>query len=146
MVLLLRILFAVVANGVALLLAAAILDDFEVEAGSFAVAVIVFSVASLVLRPIVIMLVGRYARPMLGVVALVSTYVVLLVTICLRRPSDRGRDDVDPRHAHRLAGDDALRPLLAAARAAGRAPPLNRSGLPVRSAEWPTCTPGTPSL
>ncbi len=80
MVLLLRILFAVVANGVALLLAAAILDDFEVEAGSFAVAVIVFSVASLVLRPIVIMLVGRYARPMLGVVALVSTYVVLLVT------------------------------------------------------------------
>ena len=59
MVLLLRILFAVVANGVALLLAAAILDDFEVEAGSFAVAVIVFSVASLVLRPIVIMLVGR---------------------------------------------------------------------------------------
>ena len=40
--------FAVVANAVALVLAALVLDGFELDAGSFVVAVVIFSLLSLV--------------------------------------------------------------------------------------------------
>jgi putative membrane protein len=75
-----RIALAVVANAIALLIAAAVLDGVRIDATGFVIAVAIFSLASLILRPIVAWLVIRWARPLLGVIALVTTFVLLLVT------------------------------------------------------------------
>jgi putative membrane protein len=75
-----RIVLAVLANAIALLIAAAVLDGVRIDATGFVVAVAIFSLASLILRPIVAWLVLRWARPLLGVIALVTTFVLLLVT------------------------------------------------------------------
>lgn len=78
--LVLRIGLAFLANAIALFLAALLLDDFEINALSFVVAVVLFTVASLLLRPIVGWVVLRHARPLIGIIGLVVTFVVLLVT------------------------------------------------------------------
>jgi putative membrane protein len=75
-----RILLALAANAVALLLAAALLDGVEIDAGSFVVAVLIFSIASLVLRPAIRSIAERRVRPLVGAAALVTTFVVLLLT------------------------------------------------------------------
>jgi len=75
-----RIVLAVVANAIALLLAAALLDGVKVEASGFGFAVAVFTIASLVLTPIATWIVIRRARALLGVIALVNTFVVLVIT------------------------------------------------------------------
>jgi putative membrane protein len=75
-----RIVLAVVANAIALLIAAALLDGVRIDATGFVIAVAIFSLASLILRPIVAWIVLRWARPLLGVIALVTTFVLLLVT------------------------------------------------------------------
>jgi uncharacterized membrane protein YvlD (DUF360 family) len=77
---LVRVGFAVVANAVALVLAALVLDGFELDAGSFVVAVVIFSLLSLVLRPLLGWIVVKRARPLLGIVGLVTTFGVLLIT------------------------------------------------------------------
>ena len=71
---------ALVANAVGLLLASLLLDDFEIDATSFVAAVVIFSILTLLLRPILVWVVARFARPLLGVVALVTTFLILLVT------------------------------------------------------------------
>jgi uncharacterized membrane protein YvlD (DUF360 family) len=76
----LRIGLALLANAIALLVAAVLLDDFELDALNFVVAVVLFTVASLVLRPLVGWLVLRHARPLIGIIGLIVTFVVLLVT------------------------------------------------------------------
>ena len=78
--LLLRIGLAVAANAVALLVAGALLDGVEINASGFVLAVVIFSIASFLITPIVTWVVIRRARALIGVVALVSTFVVLLVT------------------------------------------------------------------
>jgi putative membrane protein len=75
-----RVILALVANAVALLVAAAVLDGVEIGAGSFVVAVLIFSIASLALKPIISGIVSRRARPLLGAVALLTTFAVLVVT------------------------------------------------------------------
>jgi putative membrane protein len=74
--LLVRIGLAVVANAIALLIAAGILDGVTIDPTSFVFAVVIFSGASLLLRPILF----RTARPLLGIIALVTTFVILLIT------------------------------------------------------------------
>jgi uncharacterized membrane protein YvlD (DUF360 family) len=76
----LRLVLAVIANAVSLLIAAALLDGVRVEASGFVFAVIIFSIASLVLTPIMTWIVIRRARALIGVVALINTFVVLLIT------------------------------------------------------------------
>jgi uncharacterized membrane protein YvlD (DUF360 family) len=78
--LLMRIGLAVVANAIALLIAAALLDGVHINASGFLVAVVIFSIASFVITPIVTWIVVRRVRALLGVVALVSTFIVLLIT------------------------------------------------------------------
>jgi putative membrane protein len=78
--LLVRVALAVAANAVALLLAAILLDGVEIGAASFVAALAVFSLASLVVRPLVAWGVVRYASALGGVVVLLATFVVLLVT------------------------------------------------------------------
>jgi putative membrane protein len=75
-----RIVLAVVVNAIALLIAAAVLDGVRIDATGFVIAVAIFSLASLILRPVVAWIVLRWARPLLGVIALVTTFVLLLVT------------------------------------------------------------------
>jgi putative membrane protein len=75
-----RVVLAVVANAIALVIAAVLLDGVEIEAASFVVAVAIFSIASLVIRPVVVLIVIRRVRPLIGVVALVTTFAVLLIT------------------------------------------------------------------
>ncbi len=78
--LLVRVAFAFIANAIALLIAAALLDGVHIDATSFVVAVAIFSVASLVLRPILAYIVVRTLRPLLGVIALITTFALLLIT------------------------------------------------------------------
>jgi uncharacterized membrane protein YvlD (DUF360 family) len=78
--LLVRIALAVVANAVALIVVALLLDDFEIDATSFLFAVVLFSILSLLLRPILVWAVVRWARPLVGVVGLVTTFGILLIT------------------------------------------------------------------
>jgi uncharacterized membrane protein YvlD (DUF360 family) len=78
--LLVRIVLAFIANAIALLLAAALLDGVTINAGGFVFAVVIFSLASLIVRPLTAWVVVRRARALLGVIALVTTFAVLLVT------------------------------------------------------------------
>jgi uncharacterized membrane protein YvlD (DUF360 family) len=41
---------------------------------------VIFSILSLILRPILVWVIAKWARPLLGVVALVTTFVILLIT------------------------------------------------------------------
>ena len=75
-----RIALAVVANAIALLIAAALLDGVRIDATGFAVAVIIFSLASLIVTPVVAWIVVKRMRALLGVIALVTTFAALLVT------------------------------------------------------------------
>lgn len=75
-----RIALAVVANAIALLLAAALLDGVRIDASGFVLAVIVFSLASLIVTPVVAWIVLKRMRALLGVIALVTTFAALLVT------------------------------------------------------------------
>lgn len=78
--LLVRIVLAFIANAIALLVAAALLDGVTINAGGFVFAVVIFSLASLIVRPLTAWVVVRRARALLGVIALVTTFAVLLVT------------------------------------------------------------------
>lgn len=75
-----RIALAVLANAIALLLAAALLDGVRIDASGFVLAVIVFSLASLIVTPVVAWIVLKRMRALLGVIALVTTFAALLVT------------------------------------------------------------------
>ena len=77
---LIRVLFAFAANAIALLLAALLLDGVTIDGTSFVFAVIIFSLASLLLRPILAMIIIRSVRPLAGVVALITTFLILLLT------------------------------------------------------------------
>lgn len=75
-----RIVLAVVANAIALLIAAALLDGVRINASGFVVAVAIFSLASLIVTPVIAWIVVRRMRALLGVIALVTTFAALLVT------------------------------------------------------------------
>ena len=79
--LLVRMAIAVVANAVGLLVAAAVLDDVHVNAGSFVVAVLIFTIVFALMQPF---LVSQFRRgnnaAALGGVALIATLAALIVT------------------------------------------------------------------
>jgi putative membrane protein len=77
--LLVRMAIAVVANAVGLLVAAALLDDVHVNAGSFFVAVLIFTVVFALMQPFLVSQFRRN-RAALGGVALIATLVSLIVT------------------------------------------------------------------
>ena len=77
--LLVRMVVAVVANAVGLLVAAALLDGVHVNAGSFVVAVVIFTVVYALMQPFLIAQFRRN-RAALGGVALIATLVSLIVT------------------------------------------------------------------
>lgn len=77
---LVRTLIAVVANAVGLLVAAALLDGMHVNAGSFVLAVIIFTVAFALMQPFLVSQFRRDNSAALGGVALIATLVALIVT------------------------------------------------------------------
>lgn len=74
-----RTLVGLVANAVGLLVAAALLDGVHVNAGSFVVAVVIFTVVYALMQPFLISQFRRN-RAALGGVALIATLVSLIVT------------------------------------------------------------------
>lgn len=78
--LLVRTLIALVANAVGLIVAAAVLDGMHMNVGSFFVAVIIFTVVTALLQPFFAAQFRRSAPAALGGVALIATFVALLVT------------------------------------------------------------------
>jgi putative membrane protein len=76
---LLRVVLAGVANAITILIAAAILDRFEINAVPFIVAVVIFTAAVVLIKPFAESLAGKYARGVTWVAGLVTTYVALLL-------------------------------------------------------------------
>jgi putative membrane protein len=74
-----RTLVGLVANAVGLLVAAALLDGVHVNAGSFVVAVVIFTIVYALMQPFLISQFRRN-RAALGGVALIATLVSLIVT------------------------------------------------------------------
>ena len=78
--LLVRTLIALVANAVGLIVAAAVLDDMQLDATSFVVAVVIFTIVFALLQPFLVVQFRRMGAGVIGAVALIATLVSLIVT------------------------------------------------------------------
>jgi uncharacterized membrane protein YvlD (DUF360 family) len=78
--LIVRTLVAVAANAVGLLVAAAVLDGFHLNASGFVLAVIIFTVVFALMQPFLISQMRGRAGRALGGVALIATFLALLIT------------------------------------------------------------------
>jgi uncharacterized membrane protein YvlD (DUF360 family) len=80
--LIVRTVVAVAANAVGLLVAAALLDKFQLDWAGFILAVIIFTVAFALMQPFLVstMRRGGGSSAALGGVALIATFVALLIT------------------------------------------------------------------
>jgi uncharacterized membrane protein YvlD (DUF360 family) len=72
-----------VSAAVGLLVTSALVDGFDVSAGGFVVAVVLFAVIQSVLSPFIAKVTARNAAALLGGVGLLSTFVALWVTALL---------------------------------------------------------------
>lgn len=75
-----RITLSLLANVLGLLAAAWLLDDFSVDATSFVMAVLIFTVSTVVLGPLVLKIALQSANYLVGGIALVTTFIGLVVT------------------------------------------------------------------
>jgi putative membrane protein len=75
-----RTLVALAGNAVGLIVAAALLDGFELDATSFVVAVVIFTIVLAVLQPFIAVQLRRANPSALGGVALVATFAALVIT------------------------------------------------------------------
>lgn len=71
---------AVLANAVGLLAAAVLLSGFSIDGLSFAIAVVIFSLSTVILGPLVLKIALKNASFLVGGIALVTTFVGLFVT------------------------------------------------------------------
>ena len=78
--LIVRTLIALVANAVGLLVAAAVLDGMHMNASGFLLAVIIFTVVFALMQPFRVSQFRRSNSAALGGVALIATFVALVVT------------------------------------------------------------------
>lgn len=69
-----------VANAVGLLVANLVLDDLTIDAGPFLWAVLIFTVVETVAGPLIMKIALQNAKGLMGGIALVVTFVGLLVT------------------------------------------------------------------
>jgi putative membrane protein len=78
--LIVRTIVALVANAVGLIVAAAVLDDMELDVSGFVIAVVIFTIVFALLQPfLVVQLRGAGSAP-LGGVALLATLASLIIT------------------------------------------------------------------
>jgi putative membrane protein len=78
--LLVRLLIALVSNGVGLIVAAVVLDGMTLNATGFVVSVVIYTILFALLQPFLVSVLRRGPRPVLGGVALIATLVSLIVT------------------------------------------------------------------
>lgn len=81
--LLARTVVELVASAIGLIVAAWMLAGVTLTASGFLVAVVVFTIAKVVLGPLVLKVSLKYARALTGGIALVTTFIGLLVTTWL---------------------------------------------------------------
>ena len=79
--LMLRVLVQLIANGVGLVVAATVLDDMNLEADGFLIAVGVFTLVNVLVLPLIQKQALRQSSALMGGTALVSTLVALIVTV-----------------------------------------------------------------
>jgi uncharacterized membrane protein YvlD (DUF360 family) len=72
---------SVAANAIGLLAASLLVDGFSIDGVSFVIAVAVFSLATTILGPLIIKIALTSAPYLVGGIALVTTFVGLLVTV-----------------------------------------------------------------
>ncbi len=77
---LLRIGIGLVVNALALMIAAALFGKFDINAGPFFIAVLLFTVIMLVLKPLATSVSKRYAHGLTALVGLATTWAGLLLT------------------------------------------------------------------
>ena len=68
------------ANAVGLIVAAWILDDMSLNGVAFVIAVLIFTLAQLILQPLIVKIAMTNAQALLGATALVTTLVGLIIT------------------------------------------------------------------
>lgn len=78
--LLVRTAVALLANAIALIVAAALLDGMTLNASGFVVAVVIFTVVFALVQPFLVSQLRRARSSVLGGVALIATLVSLVVT------------------------------------------------------------------
>ena len=71
---------ALIGNALGLIVAAWLLDDMELNGAAFVIAVGIFTLAYIILQPLVLKMALRYVEALRGGTALVSTLVALIVT------------------------------------------------------------------
>jgi putative membrane protein len=77
---LIRLALTIVGNAIGLLIAGALLDDMNMEASGFIIALLVFTVAEVVLQPLITKIALQNAQALQGGTALVTTFLALLIT------------------------------------------------------------------
>lgn len=75
-----RTIIALLANAVGLIVAAAVLDDMELDVSGFIVAVVIFTIVFALLQPFLVVQLRGAGSAALGGVALVATLVSLIIT------------------------------------------------------------------
>ncbi len=78
--LLARLIISTIANAIGLIAAAIILDSFSINGLSFVVAVIIFSISTLILSPFVQKTAEQNASYLVGGIALITTLIGLMIT------------------------------------------------------------------
>lgn len=78
--LIVRTLITLAGNAVGLIVAALVLDDVHIDVTSFIVAVVIFTVVLALLQPFLMVQLRRRGSSALGGVALIATFVSLVVT------------------------------------------------------------------
>ena len=68
------------ASAVGLIIAAAVLDDMKLNGAAFVIAVAIFTVAEVILQPLITKIAMQNARALMGGTALVTTLVGLIIT------------------------------------------------------------------
>jgi uncharacterized membrane protein YvlD (DUF360 family) len=78
--LLIRIALALLGNAIGLWIASLLLDDMSVSASGFIVAVVIFTILTAVLQPLIMKTAMQNAPALQGSSALVTTFLALLIT------------------------------------------------------------------
>jgi putative membrane protein len=77
---LIKIALTIVGNAIGLLVASVLLDDVDLNASGFLIALLIFTVAELLIEPIVEKLFTTHAEKLRILTSLVTTFLALLVT------------------------------------------------------------------
>ena len=81
--LLVRVLLALLTNAAGLYIASVMLDGFKISGSGYVTAVVIFTVTTLVLRPLIVSIALRSAPAIMGGIALVTTLVGLMLTVLI---------------------------------------------------------------